>query len=278
MTAVRGRPSLRSRAGRSLGRILLCLALVYIGFVAWLWWRQETLLFRPEALAADHRFDFAPDIHEETIAVEGAQLSALHLRLPNPRGLIFFLHGNGGNLDSWFANADFYRQANYDLFMVDYRGYGKSGGRIESQAQLLADVRAAWNHVASAYAGKPRVIYGRSLGTGPAAILAAAVQPELTVLVSPYCSLADMAQLTYPFVPTAILRYPLATCEAAPAIGGPLLLIHGDRDQFIPPAQSERIRERAPASDLVFIAGAGHDDVHLFDAYLALLRRRLAAL
>ena len=89
---------------------------------------------------------------------------------------------------------------------------------------------------------------------------------------------ADMAQLTYPFVPTAILRYPLATCEAAPAIGGPLLLIHGDRDQFIPPAQSERIRERAPASDLVFIAGAGHDDVHLFDAYLALLRRRLAAL
>jgi hypothetical protein len=63
-------------------------------------------------------------------------------------GVVFYLHGNAGNLDSWFVNADFWRQANVDLFMLDYRGYGKSSGRITSQAQLEADVRAAWAAVA----------------------------------------------------------------------------------------------------------------------------------
>jgi alpha-beta hydrolase superfamily lysophospholipase len=89
-------------------------------------------------------------------------------------------------------HSDFYRAANYDLFMLDYRGYGKSSGRIESEAQLRADVLAAWRTVEAQYAGKRKVIYGRSLGTALAAGLAAEVQPDLTILVSPYC---DMAQL-----------------------------------------------------------------------------------
>jgi uncharacterized protein len=63
---------------------------------------------------------------------------------------------------------------NYDLFIIDYRGYGKSTGRIESEVQLHADVRAAWEAIAPRYRGKPIVIYGRSLGTGLAASLATA--------------------------------------------------------------------------------------------------------
>ena len=94
-----------------------------------------------------------------TIDVTGARLSALHLRLPDPQGVVFFLHGNNGNLATWFVNADFYRAANYDLFMLDYRGYGKSSGRIESEEQLRADVLAAWRSVAGRYLGKRRVIY-----------------------------------------------------------------------------------------------------------------------
>ena len=88
----------------------------------------------------------------------------------SPRGVVFFLHGNSDNMQHWFVNLDFYRTAQLDLVMLDYRGFGKSTGRIESQAQLEADVRAAWATVAAQpqYAGKKRVIYGRSLGTGNA--------------------------------------------------------------------------------------------------------------
>ena len=123
----------------------------YALLLAWVYWRQESLLFQPEPLAPGHMFGL-PDVREVRIDVDGATLSALHLKLPQPRGVVFFLHGNGGNLATWFTNSDFYRKANYDLFMIDYRGYGKSSGRIEGEAQLRADVRAAWDRVAPQYA------------------------------------------------------------------------------------------------------------------------------
>lgn len=258
-------------------RLAAGLALAYLGLLALVYWKQEALIFAPQPLAPDHVFTI-DDAREARIPVPGASLSALHLRLPAPRGLVFFLHGNGGNLESWFVNADFYRAANFDLFMLDYRGYGKSGGRIESEAQLRADVRAAWESVAPAYAGKPIVIVGRSLGSALAAGLAARVQPEATVLASPYCSMGELARLHYPFLPAALLRYPLDTCADVPRITGPLLLLHGEADTLVPIGQSERILARTPQARLVRVPGAGHNDLHRHTAYLEALRKQLAAL
>ncbi|WP_162911066.1 alpha/beta fold hydrolase [Azohydromonas sediminis] len=116
----------------------------YAAVLALLWAAQERLIFMPQPLPAAHRFAFGPDVHETWVDVPGARLHALHLQLPAPAGLVFFLHGNAGNLDGWFADVGFYRRAGHDLFMPDYRGYGKSSGRIDSEAQLHADVRAAW--------------------------------------------------------------------------------------------------------------------------------------
>jgi pimeloyl-ACP methyl ester carboxylesterase len=147
--------------------ILLALVLAYSALLGALWWGQERLLFHPEPLAADYRFDFGADVHETWVDVPGARLNALHLRLPKPDGVVFYLHGNAGNLQSWFTNVEFYRRANLDLFMVDYRGYGKSSGRIRSQAELEADVRVAWASIATQYSGQRRVFFGRSLGTRP---------------------------------------------------------------------------------------------------------------
>ena len=245
--------------------------------VAWVYWRQESLLFQPEALAPAHEFGL-PDVREVRIDVDGATLSALHLKLPQPRGVVFFLHGNGGNLATWFTNSEFYRKANYDLFMLDYRGYGKSSGRIESEAQLRADVRAAWDRVAPQYAGKRKVIYGRSLGTGLAAGLATQVPSDLTILVSPYCSMGELMQRYYPLLPTAILRYPLATCGDVGSIHGRLLLIHGEADALIPISQSERVLSFAPQATLLRIPGAAHNDVHEFSTYTEALLQTLKSL
>jgi uncharacterized protein len=242
--------------------------------LGWVYWQQERLIFQPEPLPASFRFS-EPQVHEVSIPVAGATLSALHLKLPNPKGVVFFLHGNGGNLARWFTNASFYREANFDLFMIDYRGYGKSSGHIESEAQLLADVRAAWNKVAPQYAGRRKVVYGRSLGAALAAALAAEVKPDLTILASPFCSMADMAGLHYPWVPRALLRYPLSTCEAAARIASPLVLFHGDGDELVPFAQSQRILDLAPRAELVKVAGAGHGDLHLSPAYRQPLLQRL---
>ena len=290
-------PAVRSHRSRVRGLAMLtgivlviALALVLAGAAA-VWWGQERLIFQPSPLPSDHRFGLGADVHEVDVEVPGARLNALHLRLPHPDGVVFYLHGNAGNLASWFVNGDFYRGMNVDLFMLDYRGYGKSSGRITSEAQLLADVQAAWAQVAPADAGRPVVFIGRSRGSGLAARLAAALapaqRPDLLLLVSPYRSLQALAAEHYPLLAGAgLLRYPLRTDLALQTLaqdragaGRPrVLLLHGERDSLIPPAHSDALAALVPGVTVQRIAGAGHNDLQDFPAYLAAIRSAVEAL
>jgi pimeloyl-ACP methyl ester carboxylesterase len=234
--------------------IVLVGAALYAGLLGLLWWGQERLLFQPQTLSAEHRFRVDPDVVETWVDVPGARLNALHLRLPQPQGVVFFLHGNAGNLDGWFSEAEFYRRLNLDLSMLDYRGYGKSGGRIASQAQLEADVRATWAQLAPHYTGLKRVIAGQSLGSALAAVLAAE---------------------HYRWVPLMLLRYPLDTAAALARVRGPVLLVHGDRDALIAPTHAERLARVAPQAELVIVRGAGHNDLPAFAPYYQAIEARL---
>ena len=255
--------------------------LAYVAVVAGLYFFQESLLFHPVVIPANQPLAALKTqadangggVREFTVPVPGATLSGLHLTLPNPKGVVFFLHGNGGNLDEWFVNTALYRQNNMDLVMIDYRGFGKSTGQIESEAQLRSDVRAAYDFIAPQYVGKKLVIYGRSLGTGLAAGLAADLYKahtivDMTVLVSPYSSMRALTGEIYPLVPQVALRYPLRTDELLPLVKSPLLLIHGDQDALIPPSHSKTLKSLVPQARLLLVKGAGHGDIHKFDAYL----------
>jgi len=267
----------------ALFTLIALLAAVYLAVLGKLWFGQESLIFHPTPLPAGHTFQLPADVHEVTIDVPGAKLDAVHMQLPHPDGVVFYLHGNAGNLTSWFVNADFYRALNVDLFMVDYRGFGKSTGHIESEAQLLADVQAAWQTVAKQYEGRHVVFFGRSLGTGLAAKLTASLppgqRPELLVLVSPYISMTAMAHEQYPFVPSALLRYPLRTDEAIKALGGatPVLILHGDKDALIPYRHAQVLSSLTPGVQLQAVPGAGHNDIQTYDVYLDKLRRAIAS-
>jgi uncharacterized protein len=258
---------------------LACYALL----LAFLWWGQESLLFYPVPLPADHPLASAPDVRERTVDVPGARLSVLHLQRPGARGVVFFLHGNGGNLQGWFSNADFYRDAGYDLVMMDYRGFGKSTGRITSAHELREDVRAVWSEVAPQYRGRKVVLYGRSLGTGLAADLAQELSaqgqsPDLTVLVSAYTSFRALAAEFYPWVPGALLRYPLQTESHLPRIGGPVLLVHAEKDRLIGGHHLRRLQQVLPNARVLVVPGAGHNDLHESPVYRQELRSALRAL
>jgi pimeloyl-ACP methyl ester carboxylesterase len=249
--------------------VLLAVGTVYAAAIGWLYFWQERLLFEPEPLPADEPVTSDPDTNEFFVDVPGARLSVAHLKLENPRGVFFFLHGNSGNLKKWFVDLDAFRQANFDVVMFDYRGFGKSTGEIESEEQLHADVEAVWNHVAPMYEGKRVVISGQSLGTGLAAGLAARLcsdghAPDLTLLVSPYSSMRALAAELYPWVPMQVLRYPLHTLEHAAKLLGPVMLIHGEKDELIGIHHSEQLCSAMRSAQLLRVDGAGHGDVHQF--------------
>lgn len=279
--AARRRFLMRHR-GRAASLALVAALLGYAGLLGYFYVSQESLIFHPQPLPGDYRFEFQPreqQFEEVHVPVPGGDLHALLFRQPAPRGLVFFLHGNSGNLATWTTRIEFYRRINYDLFMLDYRGFGKSRGRIDSEAQLHADVRAAWDRIAPAYAGKPVVIYGRSLGAGLATRLARDVHPALLVLVTPYTSLADLARIHYPLAPLWLLKYPLRSDALIGEVASPVLLLHGDRDALTPLSQARQLLAlaRSPAQLLV-VNGAGHNDIHEFPAYLDGLAHRLQEL
>jgi uncharacterized protein len=256
---------------------------LYLLAIGWLWFHQEKLLFQPTTLPASFAIAPAPDVKEVTVPVPGALLSVLHLKTASPKGVVFFLHGNGGNAATWFPDPDFYRSHQMDVVMMDYRGYGKSTGQIESEAQLRADVRAVWQHFAPQYADKKKMVLGRSLGTALAAGLSVELaqqgQPaDATVLISAYESMEKLALAQYPWVPSAVLRYPLRTQESVAALRSPLLLIHGQADTLIEPAHSLVLQKLAPQSKLILVAKAGHNDLQEFEPYLQAIRDEMARL
>lgn len=237
-------------------------------FLAYLYVNQDSMIFAATPLPPDHQFLFDVPFEEITIAVEGAEINALHFKQPDPRGLVFFLHGNGGNLQTWTNDVEYYQRVNYDMFILDYRGYGKSTGQVDSERQLHDDVRAAWDLVAEDYPDKPIVVYGRSLGSALATRLAIDVEPDLLILVSPFSSMLAMAQQQYPYVPEWILRFPLRTDELIADVAVPTIIVHGDEDSFIPIAHSEQLHNLAKnRTEMLVIRGAGHGDIHRFRSY-----------
>jgi uncharacterized protein len=266
----------------SLG-LIAAVGAVYTAAIGWLWFRQERLLFEPTPLPPDEPLVSDPDVHEAWVDVPGARLSVAQLRVPAPRGVVFFLHGNSGNLRDCLVDLDAFRQADFDVVMFDYRGYGKSSGCIASEEQLRADVREVWSRYAGQYEGKRVVIAGQSLGTALAAGLAAELcaadrAPHLTVLVSPYSSMRALAEELYPWVPRQVLRYPLHTAEHAARMKCPLMLIHGDRDELIGIHHSHALRTAAPAAQFLCVEGAGHSDVHKFPSFRKALHGALGCL
>jgi uncharacterized protein len=271
---------------KTLIAVLALPCALYFAAMGWLWFHQEKLLFQPTTLPANFAISPAPDVKEVTVPVPGAQLSVLHLKAASSKGakgVVFFLHGNGGNIDTWFPDPDFYRSHQMDVVMMDYRGYGKSTGQIESEAQLRADVRAVWQHFAPQYAGKKKMVLGRSLGTALAAGLSVELaqqgQPvDATILISAYESMEKLALAHYPLVPSAVLRYPLRTYESVAALRSPLLLIHGQADSLIKPSHSQVLQKLAPQSRLVLVPKAGHNDLQEFEPYLQAIRDEMARL
>ena len=179
---------------------------------------------------------------------------------------------------TWFTDPDFYSRANFDVVMMDYRGYGKSTGTITSEAQLRRDVRAVWNHFAPLYKGQDKqgqdkkwLLLGRSLGTSLATGLAvdlaqAGRAPDATILVSAYENFITLAAEQYPLVPSAVLRYPMRTDLMIAAIPN-LLMLHGNLDTFIPVHHSQALAKLAPLAKLQIIQNAGHNDLQDFASY-----------
>jgi uncharacterized protein len=180
-----------------------------------------------------------------------------------PLGHVLLCHGNGGNVGDRVEAIALLAAAGFDVLAFDYRGYGRSSGR-PSEEGTYRDARAVRDMLLRQPAVDPaRVFYlGESLGAAVALELAHEHPPAGLILQSPFTSIRDMARLHYPLVPRALVPDAYPSLRLIRALRVPLLVVHGERDEIVPPVHGEALYDAATCPKrLEILPGVGHNDL-----------------
>ncbi|MBM76723.1 MAG: alpha/beta hydrolase [Proteobacteria bacterium] len=257
-------------------KIVVSVVGIYIFLMGLMYIAQEKLIFFPENLPEDYSFSFSASFEEVLIPVEDGQLHALAFEHPQALATILYFHGNAGSLASWGYVYEHFQSLPYNIFIIDYRGYGKSDGQISSEAQLQQDALAAYLSAKKRYPQSTFVFYGRSIGTGIASWLATQHPPSMLILESPYFNLPTLVGDIYPFVPKFLVKYTLMNNVHISKLDIPIHLLHGTNDELIPFQHSERLKNSCDKAQLHIIDGGGHNDLSLFAKYHKTIQKLLA--
>ena len=231
---------------------------------------QERLIFLPEDLPNDYSYSFDAPFDEHFISMEdGAIINALHFTQAESKGLIVYFHGNAGNLARWGEVVYPFVELGYEVFIVDYRGYGKSSGE-RSQERMLSDADAVYAYAGQLAAEEHIILFGRSIGSAFASYLAGKNQPAKVILETPFYSLKDVAKDIIPIYPIdLLLNYNFKNYETLQSCSAPIYIFHGTRDEVVDFASGKKLYENLKNQPVEFftIEGGHHNDLSRFPAY-----------
>lgn len=241
--------------------------LISLGVVIYIF--QERLIFYPEKLSNKYKFKFDIPFEELNYTMpNGDVINALLFKATNTKGIVYYHHGNAGNMQNWGQRAIDFTSRGYNVLMYDYRGYGKSTGKIKNEKMLYKDALMIYNKLLANYKEENIIMYGMSLGTGIATKLAHEKEVKALVLEAPYFNFYDVSKYHYPYLPNSILlHYQFKTNKCLPDIKFPIYLFHGIEDETIPYNSSERLAKLSNNISLTTIKNGSHNDLNTFEAY-----------
>ena len=254
--------------------VLLYIVIGFIALSVLAYFLQEKLIFKPEKLHQDFKFAYDVPFTELFFTVsKGVSINGLHFHRENAKGLILYFHGNSRSIKGWAKYAkDFYRY-NYDVVLVDYRGFGKSTGK-RSEKEMLSDMQFVYDRLKEKYAEDSLIVYGRSMGSGFASKLACDNNPRYLILDAPYFNFLRVIERFLPILPVRIvLRFHLRTDLWLPKVKCHTYILHGTKDRLIPIRHSEALQKINPQKiTLIRIHGGAHNNLPSFDEYHNFIR------
>lgn len=251
------------RIGRLIGALTAVTGVGYGAIMLYMYLAQDRLVYvaqRGVVETPTHRGVAYEDVWltaDDHVRVHGWFVPA-----DKPRATLLYFHGNAGNISGRLEAIMLYRRLGLNVFIIDYRGYGKSEGE-PSEAGMYRDAEAAWRYLTDARGIAPQqiVIYGRSLGGGVASHLAAQHRAGALVLESSFTSLHDAAAGVYPWLPVHwLLRYRYPVQENLARVAIPVLIMHSRADELIPFAHGERLYAAAAEPKRFFEIGGTHNE------------------
>ncbi|HEY4201740.1 MAG TPA: alpha/beta hydrolase [Devosiaceae bacterium] len=246
---------------RLLIGVVALVVVAYVGVLAYIYFNQRALEYFPNGeitqLAA------TPLTGATMVAIpttDGATVNGWYQAASAGKPVILYYKGNSGSFSEEHERYEAFVKAGYGFLAFDYRGFPESPGEI-TQQHVLDDSVAAFDWLKAK--GQPIVIWGRSLGTGPATYVAGLRQADALLLETPFLSAVTVAFERYPFLPVGLLmddQFPVN--DWIKKVDEPVFIAHGTADQTIGVSNGQRLYQMVPHKyDLWIVEGADHGDL-----------------
>jgi len=218
-------------------------------------------------------FATPPIQHSHKTEVFKSDGESIHVSILNPQkesAIIYF----GGNAEIVEYNSESFLEMfeNHTIYLVNYRGYGKSTGR-PNQVALYYDALHIYDEIKQRH--QSISLIGRSLGSAVATYVASKREVDRLVLVTPFDSIKSVAQRKILFYPMFILlREKHDSASRVPYIEADTLVVVAQNDEIIGRRHSDNLISKFPKNQLVveIIEGAGHNNISKFESYRRVLR------
>lgn len=216
-------------------------------------------------------------VHEDIVlnSADGTKLSAWLLKTAEPsKGVMYFLHGNAENISSHIASVYWLPEQGYDVFMLDYRGFGASEGE-PALPEVFADIDAGFSWLEKNYTkGEKIFFFGQSIGGAMGVYWLSHSSRgqqgiDKIILDAPFSSYPAMIEdvLQRSWV-TWLFAKPLSWCfssrydpdRAAPALPEniPVLFFHSKEDSVVPFTQGESLYQALPSNKRRVVTSGPH--------------------
>jgi alpha-beta hydrolase superfamily lysophospholipase len=233
--------------------------------------RQRAWIFQPSDRAWGGSADLARDMQDVWIPFQSQvthEAARLHgLWLPAERGVaaapvLLYLHGARWNVAGSAPRIRRLQQLGFSVLAIDYRGFGKSSPGLPSEETAYEDARAAWDWLAAHQPGRPRYVFGHSLGGAIAIDLASKVEDEQGVIVEgTFTSIADVAStMKWGWLPVGpLITQRFESVRKVAQLHSPLLVVHGADDNLIHSDLGRRLYEAASGrKQFLLVEGGSH--------------------
>ena len=251
--------------------------LLGVGLLFFYFFQEKFIFLNGKKLSKDFVYDFPQTFREVNLTTaDNESINALHFTVDEPKGVILFFHGNKGNLKRWGTIVPYLLDYGYDVFVMDYRNYGKSSGDFVED-KMYQDALLAYDHLVKSNKEERIVVYGRSLGATFASEVGAKRNPKHVILEAPFYNMKKATRFYFALSPTFLLKYKFENNKRVGKIKSPVTFFHGNADETTSYPQSKELFKLVTSEEKEFVTlpAGTHHNLSNFPSYKSVLKKIL---
>jgi len=261
---------LKSRRQKIIRWTKIIIAVYCVTGIAF-YYLQEKFLLHPATLPLDYQFKFNVPFKEINIPLNATDNLNLVQFFPNdsmPKGVVLYFHGNKGNINRYAGYAINFTKHNYEVWIVDYPGYGKTTGKF-TEENVYMQAREVYKLANTKFGADSIIVYGKSLGSGIGSWLASKKPCKRLILETPYYSIPDLLSHYAPIYPvTEMAQFKFPTGDYLKDVNAPVTIFHGTDDWIIPYGHAAKLKKvLKPGDEFITIDKGSHNNLNDFPLF-----------